>query len=311
MRRISGNDLYLLGVIALVETAGRLPSAPKQWLVAAVAKLAYGLSFSKRRQSEANFQQQSGGKLTEAQVRETIQRSYLEFWQDTFCWRPSSAEHELLARAELIGLNYLEQALAVGKGAILLEASSFGARGWGKQVLHLHNIAVHQIHAERHVAGFDSGPDTIFKRDYLKPITTGWESPHIAEVIELPRSDSLSYTRQLLSILGRNEIVCVSGEGHEGQKYIDLPFLGQLRPFATGIVSLAKSSGAPLLPLFCIRERTGRTRIIIEPPLDLKSGSDRQARIESGLALYVARLESYIHAYPDHYRNWHFRQGKL
>ncbi len=304
---ISFYDLYLLIVIILIKVASWLPYTLKQSLIKSIAGAAYWHSIGKRRQSEDNLRRVFGNSLTDSQVRDVVRASFLEFWQDVFAWLPGQAERASRANAELSGIEHLQQALAAGKGVILLEASFFGARGWSKQVLRERGVCVYQVHVERHLAGFASGPNTQVQHKYIKPILDSWEKPFVAEVVELPQSESLTYTRQLLSILGRNQVVCVSGEGHSGQKYINLPFLGQQRPFATGIVSLAKLSGAPLLPLFCMRDPNGKTRLIIESPLDLQMGTDREARIESGMAQYVAVLESYIRAYPSHYRNWHFR----
>ncbi len=308
MSAVSLYDAYLLLVVALVKTTGRLPSKTKQIIVNGITRIAYWFSISKRRQSEANLRRVFGDTVNQQQIQTIVGCSFHEFWQDVFAWLPSKTEQAALAGAELEGMDHLQQALAAGKGVILLESSCFGARGWSKQVLHLHRVNVHQVHVERHLASFARGPDTYIQRKYIKPILDDWEKTFIAAVIKLPQSDSLTYTRQLLDILKGNQVVCVAGDGHTGQKHINLPFLGQERSFATGIVSLAKLSGAPLLPLFCLREPDNKTRLIVEPPLNFEANTKRDARIEDGLAQYVALLESYIRAYPSHYQNWHFRQ---
>ena len=81
-----------------------------------------------------------------------------------------------------------------------------------------------------------------------------------------------------------------------------LPFLGEERHFVTGAMSLAKHSGAPLLPLFCWRDDDGQLTLVIEPPIDVERGA---LAAEAGAAAYVRLLETYVRRYPSEYYGWH------
>jgi lauroyl/myristoyl acyltransferase len=72
------------------------------------------------------------------------------------------------------------------------------------------------------------------------------------------------------------------------------------------MVSLAKISGASILPIFCIQEKNGKENLIIEPPVLIETGVGREQVLEKGVLQYVRLLESYIQKYPDQYRNWSF-----
>ena len=72
----------------------------------------------------------------------------------------------------------------------------------------------------------------------------------VREILYLDQDLRLSSTRQLYRWLEQNAIVCVALEGRMERKHVLLPFLGKPRPFATGLVSLARLSRAPLLPLY-------------------------------------------------------------
>ena len=74
--------------------------------------------------------------------------------------------------------------------------------------------------------------------------------------------------------------------------------------FATGTVSLAKGSGAAILPVFGIQERTGSIHLIIEPAIHIHSELDRERGLEDAVSQYVALLESYVRRYPERYRGW-------
>jgi len=82
-------------------------------------------------------------------------------------------------------------------------------------------------------------------------------------------------------------------------------FLGGYRTFFTGMVSLSRITGAPILPLFCVQEDSDKTAVIIEPPIALDSTKDRDSASELCIDQYVSLLESYIKRYPEQYRNWH------
>ena len=102
-----------------------------------------------------------------------------------------------------------------------------------------------------------------------------------------------------------NVIVCISGDGKAGQKLIPLKFLGQTEFFSTGMVSLSRFTEAPILPMFCIEEKGGKTSLIIEHPLNVELSLDKETGLEKSVCQYAGLLEYYIRSYPEQYRNWH------
>ena len=89
-----------------------------------------------------------------------------------------------------------------------------------------------------------------------------------------------------------------------------MKFLWLTDYFPTGLVSLAKLSGAAMLPLFCIHETHDRTSIFIESPIAIDRDGDRERCLEKAVTQYVRLLESYIKKYPEQYRNWHELHGQ-
>ena len=69
------------------------------------------------------------------------------------------------------------------------------------------------------------------------------------------------------------------------------------------MVSLAKRSGATLLPMICITGENGGPRLVIERPIDIRG--DREQGFENSVLQYVRLLESYIRRYPENYKKWH------
>jgi lauroyl/myristoyl acyltransferase len=139
----------------------------------------------------------------------------------------------------------------------------------------------------------------------IRPFFERCEEPFIAGILYLPDSDSLAFTRVFRERLTANGIICAAGDGKSGQKFVPVNFLGFTEPFATGMASLARLSGAPILPVFCIQDGEGKRTLIIENPIYLKGKDDREHELKNSLRHYACLLEAYINRFPHLYRNWH------
>lgn len=299
MRLASAKDLYHLSVVVVLVIAGWLPSAGARERVArGIGRAAYLLSRRKRRRVEESVERVLGDAPDRRRV---VQASFEDFWREMLAWTaPASCDG-----ASIDGRAHLEGALADGRGAILWESSGFGRRLRAKQILHGAGFAVHQIHGGNHVGGFFSeGPPTRV-RGALERFFDHLERRFVADVIVLPRPDaeSLAFTRALHQRLIRNQILCVTGDGRTGQRLVPLRFLGRTRRFSSGMVSLARLSGAPLLPIFC----TQPDRLVIEAPIAIDPDAERDRALQLVLEGYAALLETYIRRRPELYRGWHAR----
>ncbi len=105
-------------------------------------------------------------------------------------------------------------------------------------------------------------------------------------------------------MLAENRIICSAGDGDWGERLLPIPFLGGIRHFPTGMVSLSRITGAPILPLFAVREPNGNLEIVLEAPLQIGPGTTRESAPREALAEFAGVLESWISKYPGLYRNW-------
>ena len=316
MKCLRIQDLYSLTVIALIKIVSGFPSPLlKNLTIKSIAFAAYHVSKKKRHRAKENLSEAFDGKLAERQRREIVKGAFYEFWRETFSRWLTRQEKAALKSVSIQGLEHLQRALRNGKGAILWESNALGRRTLSKQILHENGFAIHQVYAEVHLKGFlTTDPDRhhSWVRDHMiKTEMERCEKPSLAEIIYLPRSDSLVFTRVLLDRLKQNAILCIPGDGRSGKKLLPMKFLGRTKLFSTGMVSLAKISGASILPLFCIQEKNGKTNLIIEPPILIEREMRREAGFEKGLNQYVRLLESYIRKYPEQYRNWSFWERSL
>ncbi len=308
MEFISVKDIYYLAIILLIKVNSWFYSPVlKKFIVSGITLLAYGFSIKKRRVIEKNLSKAFGGGLSEEQRREIIKGAFREFWRDMFLWLPSDPDRDEFRRAELRGVEHLRRALENGRGVILWESNGYGRKLASKHILNQNGFSICQVHGTNHLGGFltEDSSGTWARRSIINRFFERCEKQFVGEVIVLPGSSSLAFTRLLLSRLKQNSVLCISGDGKTGQKLIPLKFLGQTDFFSTGMVSLARTAEATILPMFCVVEKDGRTSLIIERSIHTDTDADREHFLENSVAEYVGLLEAYIRRYPEQYRNWH------
>ena len=306
MKFLKTRDLFPLLVISLIKMVNAFSSPlPKGFLVQRAASLAHCLSRDKRRLTERYLSEVLAGDLDEKERRILVRSIFREFWRDKFSLEPSPSEKTAIQKASIDGIGYLKQALAEERGIILWESNSMGLRAVSKQILHERGFPIHQVYSDLHLELFlNNGPEISWVQHHLIGQTLEKiDRESLAEIIYLPSSNSLAFVRILLDGLRRNAILCVPGDGSEGQRHVPVKLFGHTKLFPTGMVSLAKRSGATLLPMFCITGENGGLRLVIERPIDIQG--DREQGFENSVFQYVRLLESYIRKYPENYRKWH------
>ena len=80
---------------------------------------------------------------------------------------------------------------------------------------------------------------------------------------------------------------------------IQVPFFGKPAPTMPGAARMAVQYGATIQPLSVERLGGARFRMIVEDPIELPEGLDREALIEAGTRLINERLEARIRRKPD------------
>lgn len=307
LKIITAKDVYLLCVITIIQSAYRVRSGRLRLLVTrTVAFLAYHLSSRKRRLSEQNLSRAFEGQLSKERRRAVIKGSFYEFWLDVFSmpYRPAAAE---VRSADICGLEYLQKSLKRGNGAILWESSYFGRRNLAKHILCRNGFAIDQVHAYSHAGGFDVNRQnrSWAVERVIRPFFENCERSFVRDIIYLGDPDSLAYTKVMIARLRNNGILCISADGTRGHKFISATLLGRKTSFATGVVSLARITGTPILPLFCFADTMG-TKLTILPPLEVPPDLQRDKAVEYCIHQFVALLESRVRKYPEQYRKWDY-----
>jgi lauroyl/myristoyl acyltransferase len=301
----TAQDLYLLTVIALILLVRRSGSRRVEWLVVeSIALAAHRLQPHRRLSAHAAVRRALNASVDRATARRVVKDGYRAVWTEVFSTLPLRRTGADTGRIEVEGLDTFAAARQTGSGVLLWESSIFGRRTLGKRTLQRLGIPVVQLHFEGHMPAFDynrRARQSWVLTNVVLPFFAASQRHSVEEVIFIPASDSLHYLRDCLRRLRQGQILCVAADGQVGLRQHELPFLGGTQPFSSGLVNLARLSGAPVVPFFTFMDR-GRPHLRFEAPIPIDTGREGEER---ALAQYAALLESYVRRYPDQYRGWY------
>ena len=92
---------------------------------------------------------------------------------------------------------------------------------------------------------------------------------------------------------------------------IFVEFFGYKVPTFKGPAVLAARTGAPVHPMFIVREKGLHHRIIIDPPLSLKNTGNLERDVVANMALITKTTEPYIVKYPEQWLWLHDRWRRM
>jgi lauroyl/myristoyl acyltransferase len=104
----------------------------------------------------------------------------------------------------------------------------------------------------------------------------------------------------LVAALRRGGIVAMQGDRALGTRGdVSLPFFGAPAPFPLGPFVLARATGVPVLPSFCLLGADRRYTIAVGRPIAVEAGGEAAA-----LARFVGVLEEVVRAHPRQWFNF-------
>ena len=304
---MSRQDAVLLAIIALMGLVRLLgATATKRFLVRRLGLAEYrsrGSQERRRRRTQALAAAYGDG-MSEARIRDVVEATFIEKWRETFFLLPTHGERRALKGADVEGLDRLEEAIQRGNGVILWENVSYGQRLLAPQILSANGFDIVQIHGAGHRGEFSQKPPTWIETRLVRPFYERCERAFVEDIIYLPVAPALAFTRAMRTLLDGNAILCIPSDGTWGMKRLKLTLMGSTIYLSTGMLSLTKATGATLLPMFYVPSGTGRSRLVIERPIVVERGGDRNESLKAAGAEYLAVWESYIREYPEQFRGW-------
>ena len=192
------------------------------------------------------------------------------------------------------GLEHLERALSRGRGAVAVSA-------------HMGNFPL--IGPRLITEGYRF---SLVLRDPKDSILAGTLSDiRTALGMEsIPVNPRTVCIEQSLKCLKRNGILFLQIDQNASSRDLWVDFFGWLVPTFKGPVVFSMRTGAPLIPLFTIRDAPDHHKLIISPPLALEATGDKDHDIFNTTAQLTKLIESYIRQYPAQWWWFHRRWKK-
>ena len=219
------------------------------------------------------------------QCFENLGKTVLEFMQF-----PRLNAKQIQQYVSFEGIQHAEQALAQGKGAIIL-TGHFG--NW--------ELLAASISA------------TIAP---LTPIVRKLRSPRLDALVSSYREQAGYATidrdtgiRHALRCLKRNELLGIVADVDTSVSGVFVDFFGQPAYTPYSPVAIALKTGAAILPTFIVRQSDGSHRAIIEPPLVLQRTDVKEKDLVINTQKFTKIIESYIRRYPTQWI-WMHRRWK-
>jgi lauroyl/myristoyl acyltransferase len=266
--------------------AGRaLPRRARRVLARALARAALGLLPEERESVRRNLRRvrpEADGATLDAAVAATF-RNFALCFSDLLTLNREPGPTLRRHVKEVRGEEHLARARAPGRGLIVATAHLGNWELGGRLLASRCGRPTHVVLS----AEADPSVAALLRRD--------------ADGLRFVTREVPTASLGLLTALRRDEVVAVQGDRATGRRSdVRLPFFGRLAPFPIGPFRLARASGAPVLPAFCVLGEDARYHVSLEPPIWVGAGEE-----EAGLGRLVAVMERYVSAYPDQWFNFY------
>jgi predicted LPLAT superfamily acyltransferase len=187
----------------------------------------------------------------------------------------------------IVGREHWEALTAARRGGILVTAH-FGNWELGstlpatREVLEVHLVREQELDRR----------SQVLVQGLVRELGGGRYHTHFA-------SDDPSLGVTLLQALRAGQLVALQGDRPRAGGRTATVTLGG-RPFELplGPAALARSAGAPLVPVFTVRTGRRRYELHFAAPIAVPRGADRDADCRGALQAYAAELEAQIRAHP-------------
>lgn len=268
-----------------------LPLEVSFFLGRRLGDLFYVLDFKHKAIVYANLKKALAKKLSPIQIRRLTRGFYQNLCQSIveIFLIPLIDQEYIKKYISIESIHYIEDAFKRGKGIILLGVHS---GSW-----EISNIVCANL-------GF---PFRLFVRGQEHPRLEGLLNQYRRQkgCRFIQRENQL---RELISAFKNNEAIGMTAD-QGGKSGLAVNFFGQTAAMPTGAIRLALKYGIPLIPVFYTRRHGPYIKIILKPPLEIKTTDNREQDVAQNLERVVGIFEELIRRYPQDYF-WRYRIWK-
>jgi len=285
-----------LGTSIALRLARWIPLKYLYFLAGIIGKAGFYLMRKRKQIAYNNLRIAFGNSKTEREYHEIVKIIFRDTVKNAFevakliCNNPNF----LREIVNIDGLKYLDNALSQGNGVVAISA-------------HLGNFLI--IGPRLILEGY---PFSLIARDpkdkiLAKTLLDFRNSLGLFSIADQPRKMCVAKS---LASLKRNSILYLQIDQNASSQDLWVDFFGWLVPTFRGPVVFSMRTGAPIIPMFMIREDLGHNRLIIRPPFKLDITGDKEKDILQNTAKLTKLIESYIKQYPTQWWWFHRRWKK-
>ncbi len=316
MRRWGRTDMALFPLKGLTDThkdflrvvgfgLGYLPTAliPRRldsWAIQNLISLALKLRPEKATQFAARMSEPLGPEAEGRDLTPEARHRYEMVLENT--WGRVRSLHRDGWRPEvtLEGLERIEAGLAGGHGTVLWR-TSMGNSLIAKKALWAAGVPLVHLSLATHGAWSSSW----IGENWIAPLFRRTEGWYLRErvIIQKGRSRSGIMKTLLTRLSKENAVVSIFGDLSAPQN-IRTPFFDREAAFAMGSPSLAWKAGSALLPVYCIRECTGKYRVVVDEPISVDREMGRKEYVREAVGEFSQRLQDRIVQHPGSWSGW-------
>ena len=256
---------------------------------AAIYGLRYLTDFKKRKIIHDEYSNLFGDRFSDRELTIIAKNSLLLYYKrqvETF-YLAALDKDQICRILKVEGLEHIEEAIAKGKGVILLLSHIgsfllplpyFGFKGY--KINQITGIPIHMsLIAER-----------VWK----------WRKKE-ADRLPVKYVQTGNFIRSVFLSLKNNEIVVIAFDGRDGSKWREISFFNKQAYFSSGPFEIARKTGATIVPAFVIRESNNTHKLILEPLFKLSDATDKNAAAQNDTENFARKFAYYLERYPDHF----------
>ena len=264
---------------------------------ARMGRLAYLVVGKNRKRASDNLTRVFGDGKTPEQRKEIVKALFENFSRSGFELVPYGllSPEQRREHVQVVGKEKLDEALSVGRGVIAVSAHL------GNFMIIMPRLAADGYHVDFIVKPLRN--EIIEQRMQALREELGYHSIYVT-----PRIQSM---KACLRSLKQNRVLVLYGDQRQRQGGIDVTFFGIPAKAAPGPIALALSTGAPVVPMFMVRNPDGFTHtLLIDDPLELVMTGSKEQDIKTNVQAYTDVIQSYIEQYPAHWAWDHKRWAR-
>jgi len=202
---------------------------------------------------------------------------------------PSITRENLHEWVELEGLEHYEEGIAQGKGLLSI-AAHFGNWELMPVATPLFLKPLHIIYRPL---------DSPVLENITKYVRT------INGNVMIPKGGTGKRIRELL---GQNEFIGImSDQNVSVQEGVFVDFFGRPACTGVGLAALALQSGAPVLPGFMARQKSGKYKLILKPLVEISRTGNYETDLRENTQRFTKVVEEIVREYPDQWFWIHHR----